>query len=177
MSYAWLFGLLVGMLAAVGVVLVGWLAVRNRGEQQPVSDERTQMMKTQAGANSFYLTAGFAGLAWLYEILHAFLTDAEPPVVTPWSIMLAVMLFIHLGATLYQHWRNALWSDLDEQEQAQLRRQGGTLLAGLGATGISARLAFESGANAVGWFMLALAGFGVVVGLFLMAMASKKRAA
>lgn len=175
MSYAWLFGLLVGILAGVGVGVVAWLGARKLSKRQETeSDERTQMMRTQASATAFYVTAGLAALGWLYQIADGYLKGAEAPVVTPWSIMLAAMLFIYLGANLYQQWKNTVWSDLDAQERAQLQRKAALLLTGVGASSGSARLAFESGADAVGWFLIALVAVGVILGLTFMVVAKRR---
>jgi hypothetical protein len=172
MSYAYLFGVIVGMLIALGMSLLTWLGLWKRGRQQ--TDERTALIQTQAAATAFYVTVGFAFLGWTYQIVEGYLTGAEPPVVTPWSVMLGAIFFIWLGASLYQKWRYSIWTDLDEQERIQLRRKAALLLMCTGTSGTSARLAFEHGQGALGWFLIAVLLVGVGGGLSLLVVATRK---
>lgn len=167
MSYAWLFGLILGLVIAT----IAGLFQSSRKKEE--TDERTEAMRLQASSSSFYLLIGVAGLGWVYQIISSYLAGAEAPVVTPWSIMLAAALLIYLGTTLYQKWQGAVWSDLDAQERAQLQRKARTLLFGVGSLVVSSRLAQEKGAESVAIFLLALAAIGVLLGLFLMAKSRK----
>lgn len=157
-----MFGVLVGLVVA----LLAGLLKSNRKQEE--TDERTEAMRLQASSSAFYLLIGVTALGWIYQIISGHLSGAEPPVVTPWSIMLAAAFLIYLGTNLYQKWQGAVWSDLDAQERGQLQRKGRTLLLGVGSLVVSARLAQEKGAETVAIFLMAVAAIGVLLGLFLM---------
>jgi hypothetical protein len=56
MSYAWLIGVVVGVLVAVGMIVIAGLLGRKLLRQE--CDERTRLIQTQAGATAFAITSG-----------------------------------------------------------------------------------------------------------------------
>lgn len=168
MSYAWLLGIIVGVL--VGLVT---LIVRSK-VGQPESDERTTFLRTQAAASGFYLSWGLVFIAFVADNVQAYIRGAEPRLGSPWSAMLVAMLAIYLGSMLYRKWQSADWTDLDPTEKRRLRIRAAALLGSAVPLGMSARSAFEHGQGAVGWVLLALLCAEEVAGLFLWMRAIKR---
>jgi formate/nitrite transporter FocA (FNT family) len=169
-------GFLIGNLVGVGAVALAIWFKRKKGQVE--TDERTALIRAQAGATAFYLSLVAVYLAWAAENVINSMNGEAIRLFSPLGIVFCVMLAIWGAAYFFQN--RQFSSAGGEQSEAERKKllQTGAVLAGAGVcfSGLYFTLGDQGNAEAQA-LVIALQGVLVSMGLALIIKARQKKVA